>query len=134
MVQRHIFHAHRFASYCSDTLTARAIPASEMRSNNNLSINSRVAESIIFFCECSTNCRPHSWQRNRCLPLWIRPFFTLRTEEQLGQTGIGRDRSITSSYYYSSIITFRALPLLGVETADVIGQISFIHQLFGVPA
>ena len=44
-----------------------------MRSNSNLSMSSRVAWSITFLVEFSTNCRcrRQSWHLNRCLPLWI---------------------------------------------------------------
>ena len=40
----------------SETLTALAIPASEIRSNSNLSINSHLSQLIIIFWEFSTNC------------------------------------------------------------------------------
>ena len=68
VVPQHIFRSHRFVAIARTPL-ARAIPASEILSNNNLSINSRVTASTTFFCGCSTNVRPHSWQRNLCLPL-----------------------------------------------------------------
>lgn len=69
-----------------------------MRSNSNRSMSSRLIRSITFFCGCSTNCRPQSRHLNRCLPLWIRPFFTVGEDAQIGQAGRSGNTSKNSTF------------------------------------
>ena len=76
-----------------------------MPSRSNRSVNPRVAWSITFFCGCSTNCRPHSWHLNRCLPLWMRTFLTVWEEAQMGQAGMEGEQPKTLLLHHYILIT-----------------------------
>lgn len=81
-----------------------------MRSNNNLSTNSPVCESITFLFGCLTNCRPLSWLRElfvcHCESNRFSQFDKKSNWHKQASDLI--DKSVTTTY--SSIITFIALP------------------------
>lgn len=87
----------------SRSSTSGSVRLGTLRSDSpNAKINLRSGPTIN--CGCSTNCRPHSWHLNRCLPLWIRPFLTVWEDAQVGQAGMFREHQQEALLPYHYIL------------------------------
>ncbi len=97
------------ATIASDPPVTLAIPAKGSFSKSNLSIKSLVSCPITLFLGFKTNCLPQLLHKKFCLPLWIKPFLTTRSESQFGQKSISSDMG-TSQRHLPYILTYSGLP------------------------